>query len=54
MLLVKKTENDGYFLWSVYDLKLTNAQIKEIAQTIMNMNLEGSGNLNLDNLGYDW
>lgn len=54
MLLVKKTENDGYFLWSVYDLKLTDAQIKEIARVIMNMNLEGSGNLNLDNLGYDW
>ena len=54
MLLVKKTENDGYFLWSVYDLKLTDAQIQEIAQVIMNMNLEGSGNLNLNNLGYDW
>ena len=54
MLLVKKTENDGYFLWSVYDLKLTDAQIKEITQAIMGMGLEGSGNLNLNNLEYDW
>lgn len=52
MLLVKKT--DGYYLWSVYDLKLTEEQIKSIAQTIKGMHLKGSGNLTLDNLGYDW
>lgn len=54
MLLVKKTNNDGYFLWSVYNLGLTDTQIEQIAQEIMSMNLEGSGNLNLDNLEYDW
>lgn len=52
MLLVKKT--DGYYLWSVYDLKLTEEQIKSIAQTIKGMRLEGAGNLTFDNLGYDW
>lgn len=54
MLLVKNTSNDGYFLWSVYDLKLTDAQIREIAADIKNMGLEGSGSLDVDNLSYDW
>lgn len=54
MLLVKNTSNDGYFLWSVYDLKLTDAQIREIAADIMNMGLEGAGSLDLDKLSYDW
>ena len=54
ILLVKKTSNDGYFLWSVYDLKLSSDEISEIANVIIEMHLEGAGNLDPDNLEYYW
>lgn len=53
MLLIKKTDGN-YYLWTVYDLKLTDDQIKEIAAKLKEFKLNGSGNLNLDNLQYDW
>ncbi len=52
MLLVKKTE--GYYLWTVYDLELTTDQVKEIAEVLKSFHLKGSGNLDFDNLKYDF
>lgn len=54
MLLVKKTSNDGYFLWSVYDLKLSQEEITEIAKEIMEIGLGGDGNLTTTNLEYHY
>ena len=54
MLLVKKTSNDGYFLWSVYDLKLSQEEITEIAEEIMEIGLGGDGNLTTTNLEYHY
>lgn len=54
MLLVKKTSNDGYFLWSVYDLKLSQEEITEIAKEIMEIGLGGDGNLTATNLEYHY
>ena len=52
-LLVKTTGNDAYFLWTAYDLKLSDEEIVEIA-TRLEGNLDGgSGNFNPQNVRYE-
>lgn len=53
LLLVKETGNH-YFLWSPIDLKLDGDDISYIAEEIQKLNLEGTGNLDLTNLSYEY
>ena len=53
LLLVKETGNH-YFLWSPIDLKLDGDDISYIAGEIQKLNLEGTGNLDLTNLSYEY
>lgn len=53
ILLVKETANH-YFLWTPVNLHLDPEDIKEVVTKIQNLGLEGSGNLNPDNIDYRW
>lgn len=53
ILLVKET-GDSYFLWSPIDLKLDQSDIASIVVKIKEKGLEGAGNLDNNNISYQY
>lgn len=53
ILLVKETANK-YFLWTPIDLHLDQEDIEEVVKAIIALGLEGSGNLEPNNIDYRW